>query len=307
MAKIYKTPCKYKTYTALDSSNHAIRVKEKQALNEQMDNVRSSIKHRNDVLKKDNDYTHRLINERKEREELANQYRNLLEKSVVYTLSGILSEALPLDEDFKESYKAGFDKLIANKLSEKGNIMDVIKHMENSGQFLSEVAKECKEKAKEADDKKRKGKEVEDKELKVENFDTDKAAEIIKEKVIKVIEEENEVSEKQKEISTELENAKTLKENATIYCADKIKSYSLFKGMMMNNYKSAIHKAKDLNESTIYVSLTENEIAVDMDMILAETIINYTLLEMLNTLKYEKFTARGINKMANDLAYQNKF
>lgn len=307
MAKIYKTPCMFKNYEPRNSSDHAMRMREQKVLNEQMDNVRNSIKHRNDILKKDDEQTQKLINERKEKHDIANQYKNLLEKSVVYTMSGILLEALPLDEDFKESYKTGFDKIIAHKLSEKGDILAVIKHMENSGEFLSEVAKECKEKAKEADDKKRKGKEVEDKELKVDNFDTNKASEIIKEKVIKVIEEENEVSEKQKEISAELEDAKNLKENASLYRQDKLTSYSLFKGMMMNNYKAAIHKAKDLNESTNYVSLTENEIAVDMDMILAETIINYTLLEMLNTLKYEKYTARTVNKMANDLAYQNKF
>lgn len=307
MAKIYKTPCKFKTYTPLDSSNHAIRMKEKKILNEQVDSVMNSIKHRNDILKKDDEQTQRLINERKERDEINSQYKNLLEKSIVYTMSGILLEALPLDKDFKDTHKAGFDKLVAQKLAEKGNVSAIVKHMENSGQFLSEVAKECKDKAKEADDKKRKGKEVEDKELKVENFDTDKASEIIKEKVLQVIEEENEVSEKQKEISTELENAKTLKENANLYCSDKLKSYSLFKGMMVNNYKSAIHKAKELNESTNYVSLTENEMSVDMDMILAETIINYTLLEMLNTLNYETFNRRDVDKMANNLAYQNKF
>lgn len=233
------------------------------------------------------------------------KYNHLLEMCLFKVTEKLYMDALPLDEDYKELHKEDFKKFLVENLSKEGSAKDILAKMEKSNEFLAEAAKDIKKfakvnsKAKENDDT------VDSSEINLASSPSiEEASSIVKEKVMKVLKDENEHAAREEDLAKEFNDMKAMNENVSLFQKGGIPSYSLFKSMMINNYKRALCEARELNESTAYVTFSsKNEATVNMDMILAESVINYTLLELCNTIGYKTFNSTEVRKMSEKLAF----
>jgi hypothetical protein len=119
---------------------------------------------------------------------------------------------------------------------------------------------------------------------------------LVKEKVIDTISKEKEKNEEEKELMDDVvaENVILVKN------PDKVQEeYSLFKSFFINSYK------KVLKESTEeYFTINEKgEKKINMDMILAEAIVKYTLYEFLHTANIKDYSAIDIKNLCENLVY----
>lgn len=244
------------------------------------------------------------INNRTLLDNAINKYNNLLEMCLFKVTEKLYMDALPLDEDYKELHKEDFKKFLVENLRKEGSAKDILNRMEHSNEFLAEAAKDIKKfaktnsKIKEQDDK------IDDSEINLASSPSiEEASSIVKDKVMKVLQDENEHAAREEDLAKEFNDLKAVNESVTLY-EKGVQTYSLFKSMMINNYKRALSEARELNESTAYVTFSgSNEASVNMDMILAESIINYTLLELCNTIGYKSYSGADVRKMSEKLAF----
>ena len=241
---------------------------------------------------------------------IKNDTEELTESILLNSLSNVFLESLVLDKEFVDSNRTALQNVFKVELANLAETAtDLLNYMKNSDSYyLNEMAKKVEEKAaKDANDI---SKGVKDKDLakedKVDHRDTPEAVEMIKSKVLKTIKKENELSKQEKDIQDEFTKAKELNEDVKIfYKTPNVRSFSLFKSIMMNSYKSSVKNV--LNENTVSENAhmdKDGNVTVDNDKILAESIIKYTMLETLNTLQLKKFDARSVKRLADRYAYQ---
>lgn len=237
-------------------------------------------------------------------------YSQLKVDYLVNTLSEVFINALPLDEDYKQLHESGLVQVFGQELANLSESPDaLLKEMQNGNSYLQDLAeavlteakKECVKKQSESF----KDNDDEESEKKVDVVGSVEASDIIKNKVLKVLDDENARSEEEKAIHDEL-NDRGLSENYTVnFNTRGIRHYSLFRSLQIDTYKKALHKVNGLNESTAIASRSdEGQISVDNDAVLAEAIIRYTLLETFNTLGLKAFNVRNTTKLSDDIAYR---
>lgn len=240
--------------------------------------------------------------------------RVLLER----TIGEVFYKAIPLDESFKCNYKENLICEFNTKLCESLNTNDItviynkLEKISNPLQVLVEAcrtkSKELKEESNKQEDSDNIDKllypldEEDDLDIK-EDFDIEKLSDSIKEKVVEVVAQETEDEEKRKEMMDEITGTKELNESVKLYKSHRVEENTLFKSMMIGNYKKSIKELNESTQSTLYATKTEDSVDVNMDMILAESIINYTLLETLYSLKIINLDNEGTRMLSESLVY----
>lgn len=140
---------------------------------------------------------------------------------------------------------------------------------------------------------------------KIINMDDQEVSDLIKDKVTKVIADEQEYAEKKKQLADDITTSnQELGESAYLYKNKPVEKHSLFHSIMIHNYKNcvnAINEGKDIGEYGI-VSESGN-ISINKDMILFDTILEYTRLELMNTIKLTNYTGKEIRQLAENYAY----
>lgn len=246
----------------------------------------------------------------------ANNEKILTEHYVVDKLSKIFVNALVLDESYVQEHSSLLKKQFKNFLLEANIGLEELKTMISESSLytqyiLSEACKKAKKGAK---------KIAEDEELDIDDllgddddgdFDLDEdangeeVAEIIKEKVIGVIEKETEFNEQQKELVDAVMTAKENGSNAKIVSESVNNHNSLYKSLMVNNYKTIINETVEREEGLNGASsLSESgEISVDMESVMLESVLQYTAMELLNTTKMKNYTIQELREMSDILSY----
>lgn len=257
-------------------------------------------------------------------------------------LHGIFMEALVLDDDFKIAYEGNLFNLVegtVTQLFESGQLtFDRIKN--KTSYAMREVLLACESaaekqtklefselleetsKAKEILNEKNKEKQSYhklDPVVKGE-FEDDKrseskrVAEAVKDKVVKVVREEQETAAKeqaeQEEIKAKNEELKqqvesgekdyddAKSESVKIIPKKKLQEHSLFRSLQTSIALKSIKEAKEnLQEGQ------QLEMKLEGDRILAETIAHYTLMECLHTARLVDYTPSELRSLAKELAF----
>ena len=250
--------------------------------------------------------------------------RRASEKKFGYFLTEAFYQAVPLDEDFKvENENTIKSYFITNLLENYGSITNLMEACKNNSSLLKSKVDEAKKCGKDLSEKccktiKEKKKDLSEYSINdflndnEEEFDYDKVdvnqiSNAVKDKVIQVVIDEEERKEKNNEMIEEIKDAKNVSESTTVYSKHANEQYSLFKSIMMKNYKGTIYNLKENTvESSKYGTLSESgEINVNMDYIFCDTLLEYTYLELLNTMKIEKFTPSKVRQLSASYAYHN--
>lgn len=250
-------------------------------------------------------------------------------------LYNIYESALVLDESFIDENRNTIKLFFFKKLDEETdhNLYNAMNIVKNNSPYLKELVEKCKKvgesKCKKIKEKCKKCKDSEDNKIEeiYNSIMNDKdvygddinnescckskkdldptsqeAANIIKDKVVKVVAAEEECNKKKKKLMEELNQAKEENDvNEAARLENEIKNfgYSLFNTLMINNSKEAISEACKTGESNNYALLDEStgEVNLDMDMIMMDAILEYTNLEVYNTLKLKKYSNKDIYDM----------
>ena len=128
----------------------------------------------------------------------------------------------------------------------------------------------------------------------------------VKDKVIQVVKDEKERQEENQNFLQSIKDARSEEtvSESTLFLNGQ-EDFSLYKSIMMGQYKSTIKNLKESSGVTsLYGTLSESgDIKVNMDYIMCDTLLEYTKLELLNTLKIENYNGQKLRSMANDYAY----
>lgn len=286
----------------------------------------------------------------------------LKEHLFMESIFDIFMESLLLDDDFKQLYQENLRELCESSvkpLMEEHNV--TLKSLaESSSMHVKNIIALCEETAKKEADKNFNIKSINDKastddvilnekdkktKLSEEDMnefnlqkrlETDDIADIVRDKVVRVVRKEQEVVEmddmERQEIEDQTEDpaavdARSEEEIANQRMADmqfmddqmnddfdmpvsenfilpvsrvkrpnKLQEESLFRSLQINIAGKTLHESGNLSEG--------QEIHLDMDKVLAESLCYYTLLETLHTARIIEFTAPTVRSMCKDLVYQ---
>src|SRR5574344_18354 len=137
------------------------------------------------------------------------------------------------------------------------------------------------------------------------NMDNEEISNTIKDKVLGVIETEEEISKKKQELIDDLAASnEDLQENIKLFRKDPIESHTLFHSIMMNKHKKCINELNESNDIGNYGSIdSDGNVSINMDYILCDTLLEYTVLELFNTTKMINYTNSDIRELAESYAY----
>lgn len=319
MGEIVQHGFRFKEYTGKQPSIFMTARKEERQLTETA-NLNESVNYEERYSKtffnKKSD--ERSLNESKAFRNADNVYDKLSKKLFSNIIGEIFMKAIPLDEDFKEKYKGNIRTLLDENLYPNDEyIFDTFKKIKNNSLFLESVISLIEGCAKNTSNKKLKNKELisdefelcdDDNEIfnsKKEVLNIDAVSDMIKDKVITVIEKETEESEKHKEIVDELMNKSQdegMQESFTFIKKGGLEQHTLFKALMINTHKNILKEKNNLSEN--YISESTEGMKVNMDFVMAESIVRYTLLETLNTLKIIDLSTKEARKLSEMLTYE---
>lgn len=121
----------------------------------------------------------------------------------------------------------------------------------------------------------------------------DEVAGIVKDKVKKVLQSEQERQSSEEELMSELEEVGV--KESTIQYANIVEETTLFNGLMRRCAKTILQEQAGMEEV---------DEPLNMDVVLTEAITNYTLLEVMNTYMLEDFPLAKVRQMAHDSLYK---
>ena len=256
------------------------------------------------------------------------------EKKFGYFLTEAYFESLMLDEDFKLQNENKIKSFFITSLLESyGSISNLMEQCKNKSNLLKDKVKESKECGKKMSEKcsktlneicsKKKTSDKCDKkdlsEFSVNDFlkdneeefvDYDKASiseisNAVKDKVIQVVKDEKERNEENQNFLQAIKDSRQENVSESALFLNGQEDFSLYKSIMMGQYKATIENLKESSgESSLYGTLNESgDINVNMDYIMCDTLLEYTRLELLNTLKIENYNGQKLRKLGNDYAY----
>lgn len=123
----------------------------------------------------------------------------------------------------------------------------------------------------------------------------DEVAGIVKDKVKKVLQSEQERQSSEEELMSELEEVGV--KESTIHYNNIVEETTLFNGLMRRC-------AKTILQEQAREGMEEADETLNMDVVLTEAITNYTLLEVMNTYMLEDFPVAKVRQMAHDSIYK---
>ena len=123
----------------------------------------------------------------------------------------------------------------------------------------------------------------------------DEVAGIVKDKVKKVLQSEQERQSSEEELMSELEEVGV--KESTIHYNNIVEETTLFNGLMRRC-------AKTILQEQAQEGMEEAGETLNMDVVLTEAITNYTLLEVMNTYMLEDFPLAKVRQMAHDSLYK---
>lgn len=248
------------------------------------------------------------------------------ERAFGFFLAETYYDSLVMDDDFKQTRENEIKSFFISKLKEEAdnNIYKFMESCKGKNKVVDKIIEDCKKKGKKLEEKC--GKKLdEDKDGNLEKFDIEdylddeeeeddidydkvdvnEIASVVKDKVINVIKQEEERNKASEEFVEDIKNAKAIDESSTLFIKGN-EEFTLFKSMMMNNYKSTINQIKEENISeSVYGFIDEeNNIKINMDYIMCDTIMEYTNLELYHTLGLKQFSSNEIRKLAEAIAYK---
>ena len=131
----------------------------------------------------------------------------------------------------------------------------------------------------------------------------DEVAGIVKEKVKKVLQAEQERQSNEEELMSELEET-GVTESAITY-TNIVEETTLFNGLMRRGAKMILQEnagTETIDDELVDGEKENNEL--NMDIVLTEAITNYTLLEVMNTYMLEDFPVAKVKQMAYETLYK---
>lgn len=264
------------------------------------------------------------INNRREMKLIEDVQIKYAEKRFLDELTKVFIDSLNVDDDFIQEHAIGMKEYFRNELINlaEGKLYNFMDCIENNSNYLTTLVEACKKSGKKAA-KKVKEKLVNKKDIKSESeiitdifedddcddcddicLDSKEVSDVVKEKVLNVVKDEEEANEKKKQIIEELNNSDALGESIKLFKNDVAEKYSLFHSMMIKNHKqclNALHEGKNIGE---YGSLNEDgEAKINMDYVLLDSIMEYTTLEVFNTTRMKSYSTKELKEMAYNLAY----
>ena len=229
-----------------------------------------------------------------------------------------------IDDDFKKSKENQIKSYFITSLIEtaNGNLYEFMKECSGKSTLLKTLVEACKQDAKTMKDNvdiKTDGdyesfdvngylnQQIADKDLDVDydKVNSDEISNIVKDKVINTVKAEEERKKQDEQFASDVNDAKSVSESAFTFSEDR-EEFTLFKSMTMKNYKQAVSELKNgmVSESAYGVINEDNEIKINMDYILFDTLLEYTNLELLYTMKIKDFKHNDVRKMADNFAYK---
>lgn len=252
------------------------------------------------------------------------------ERAFAFYLCEAYFQSVVLDSDFKKINENQIRSYFIDNLKKEanGNIYNYMNECATKTERLSKLVEACKCKGKKLEAKASKKLDESDDDFDLDDFfdqvendcddcdndtmdiDYDKAdvseiSNAVKDKVIQVVKDEEERNKESEQFIQDINNAKSVSENTGVFNRTP-EQFTLFKSMMMKNYKETVKAVKDgvLSESA-YGSVNENnEIKVNMDYVLCDTILEYTNMELYNTLKMKSYSSNDLRKISESFAYK---
>lgn len=245
------------------------------------------------------------------------------ERAFGFFLCETYYKSLVIDDDFKKQNENQIKSYFIEKLKEDAN-GDVYRYMNEcapkSG-LLKILVEECKKKGAKLEKKAAK-KLDEDGDFDIDDYlnddddngdfdinydkaDVNEISNIVKDKVIQVIKDEEEKNKEAQDFIDDINNAKSVSENAGLYIKGN-EQFSLYKSMMLKNNKEVVKALSEgaCDTNSVYGSISENnEIKVNMDYVMFDTILEYTNMELMNTMKIKDYSSDHLRKYAEDMAY----
>ena len=249
-------------------------------------------------------------------QEEARLYKIFREQCFLNSLAEMYIDSICLDESFIEPKRDALKRYFKIQLSENTDVSKLMEECRNKSSFLNHLVENSNKVAKQKAAKKAKenkdefetqdelySEEDTDDLLAIDKFDSAQVSSIVKDKVTRVIEAEEENNKNDIEMAKELSEKQALGECAVATIGSE--EFTLFKSIMIKNYKEVINESIKSNSNVDgYSVLSENgEISEDMDIILAETICEYTRLELFNTLKMTNHSTLELKEMSSKIAY----
>lgn len=221
-------------------------------------------------------------------------------------------DSVYLDKPFKSNYKKQlFIELREAIDSLNPDIYDTYKELSEKSEFLAEICSFCMETVKKAEQKIKDEEEEFPNEFKLDEdilYDVDEYIEnnkdlehlnaIVKDKVVSTISKEKEKNEKEQELLGDI-----IEENSfLIKNPDKVlEEYSLFKALNINAYKKILKE----NIEEYITTDDEGNKKVDMDMVISESIVKYTLHEFIHTSNIKEYSSMDIKNLCEELVYNS--
>lgn len=256
--------------------------------------------------------------------------KRLTEKLFTECVYDIFMEALLLDEDFKYLYSDNFYKLTEDTLNTlikdgktsyaqikengAGPIANILRLCENAANrstdeiFNPDAMKSNKEILNEKDKEEEPSVDMEVKNELDTKTEQDKTeiAEVVKDKVIETIRTEQEIAENEQEINDAIEEKLSdvnddtaISENIRmIRIPNRVRRNTLFKSIQLNICKRVLNESAETEEE-------QENIKVDMDIVMAESIAYYTLLETFYTANIINITPSELREFSKELVFKN--
>ena len=228
----------------------------------------------------------------------------------ITSLSKIFIESLPLSESFKDDkYVELFDFFGECVKDDKLALYNRVRKTSNP--VCVGITESVDKKIDDAG-KKIASKKVTDSDAIIDNVKADanntevtynekEAADIVKAKVLSVIKSEEEENAKEKQMVQDIMDSRSDGNNVTVSESAHSKN-SLFRSIYIGKYK-AVLEAATTDQDGPYTLSESNEIRVDSESVLAESVMSYTALELLNTLNltnYDVYNIRNVAEIASE-------
>lgn len=291
----------------------------------------SQLSHENDVKRT---FQNNIINE-EIREATIDRlsekaYKEGTELAFLSRLCETYINSLVVDDYFVQENRATISNYFIQTLKESVNsdITGLMESIKGNSEYLSNLVEACKKAGKKASKnvaeacKKEKTQELDEifdqemEKIKAEacktqeevDFEDKEVSDIVKDKVVSVIKAEEENNAKKKELIDDITNANGVyNENVKLIKNEHVENHTLFNSIMIKQYKDCIKAVNEGAEVGAYATLSESgNVQVNMDYIMFDTILEYTKIELLNTIRITDLKAKQLKEMAYNYAYVTK-
>jgi hypothetical protein len=217
-------------------------------------------------------------------EQMSRNYQ-FVENMLIESLCEMFYESIILDESFKDQFSESI--LAAGeeffKESFNHNIINLKSFSESDSLTMRQLYRVCEHTLACITEDAEQNEAILEAAKAKRKESVDKVADAVKTKVAKVVKNEKEIADANKE---HLESLKVQE-----HVIQRREVPSLFKSIMVSNSRNPLSESGSESNT------------VDMKMVFAESIIQYTLLEMMNTTKLLNLNARQTQKLAFDFQF----